>query len=427
MFSNTRARRIDTLKSNSVDKRARLINFVCLLGAGIGLSSIPFDWVTAPRWMFVEDIVSVLVFIAILFLNRSGKSQLSRILLLAFVNLLFAVNTYLLGTESGVDLMFFGLAAFSFMIWDLEEKYLMATFTLVPIAMYFWFKTLPAGFALDPMPPEAAASYSIYSAIMAFLTIVTSVYYLQRTNQASEAALKESRMQMINAEKMAALGEMSGSLAHEINTPLAAMRLQASILKRMTTSSNPDLLKIGQKSEIIDSLIERVAKISVYLEKYARNAEHDPFEITPVESIVNDTLPLCLEKFKVHDIDLRVSPYDSQKLKIKCRSVQISQVLLNLLNNAYSAVSKLDEKWVQLSVDEKGPLIEISVTDSGAGIPEDVQENLFQPYFTTKAAGVGTGLGLSISKSIVDNHGGNIYLDATHANTRFVIAMPVSS
>ena len=104
--------------------------------------------------------------------------------------------------------------------------------------------------------------------------------------------------------------------------------------------------------------------------------------------------------------------------------MQLGQVLLNLLSNAHDAVQALSEKWVKVAVEDRGPDLLISVTDSGPGIPTEVADRLMEPFYTTKEVGKGTGLGLSISKGIIDAHQGKIELDRHSPNTRFNITLP---
>jgi C4-dicarboxylate-specific signal transduction histidine kinase len=109
---------------------------------------------------------------------------------------------------------------------------------------------------------------------------------------------------------------------------------------------------------------------------------------------------------------------------IECRESQISQVLLNLLSNAHDAVQGTEKAWIALSVKELGEHFEISVTDSGHGIPESIAQKVMKPFFTTKPLGKGTGLGLSISSNIMIDHHGELRVDTTSANTRFVMTLP---
>ena len=111
--------------------------------------------------------------------------------------------------------------------------------------------------------------------------------------------------------------------------------------------------------------------------------------------------------------------------EIFCRDTQISQVLLNLLNNSFDAIAGDPEAWVELSVYQKNEYIEISIVDSGKGISPEIQQKIMHPFFTTKEIGKGTGLGLSISKEIVKSHGGKFFVELDSANTKFVIQIPI--
>ena len=109
---------------------------------------------------------------------------------------------------------------------------------------------------------------------------------------------------------------------------------------------------------------------------------------------------------------------------MQCRATQISQVLLNLLNNACDAIRDLPEKWIRIGYEESVAGFELSVTDSGTGIDRAILDKLFQPFFTTKGVNVGTGLGLSISKGIAESHGGSLEYDSSCPNTRFILSLP---
>ncbi len=114
-------------------------------------------------------------------------------------------------------------------------------------------------------------------------------------------------------------------------------------------------------------------------------------------------------------------------MQINCVAEQISQVLLNLLNNAFDAVMDGPpdkRRWVRVDIDLTGENVQLKVTDCGDGISAEVQMKLMQPFFTTKGTGKGTGLGLSISKGIVEKHGGQLFYNRESKNTCFVISLP---
>ena len=121
---------------------------------------------------------------------------------------------------------------------------------------------------------------------------------------------------------------------------------------------------------------------------------------------MEDTLYLCKERFTAYDIEIRTQIQSDAQ--IECRPTQISQVITNLLGNAYDAIEKLPEKWVSLDLRTYSKGAEIRITDSGNGIHPDTLKKVMHPFFTTKEVGKGTGLGLSISFGIIEEHQGSL-------------------
>jgi signal transduction histidine kinase len=168
----------------------------------------------------------------------------------------------------------------------------------------------------------------------------------------------------------------------------------------------------------------RISRIVDALLSFARDAGGDPVTPVAVEQIFADALALCRQRFVEHAIDLSVAP-PAASLIVECRPVQLAQVLLNLLGNAHDAAQAAPERWVRLAAEVTDGSLQISVTDSGAGIPAMHRERIFEPFFTTKPSDRGTGLGLSLSRGIVEAHHGTLTLDERSAHTRFVIRMPL--
>ena len=158
----------------------------------------------------------------------------------------------------------------------------------------------------------------------------------------------------------------------------------------------------------------------------ARESSADEFRETPVREIVDETLELCAERFRAHNIRLTVSAVDPTAL-ISCREAQICQVLLNLLQNAYDElVDREGDRWVNLDVTCCAGWVVFSVSDSGPGISPEDRAHIMEPFFTTKPVGKGTGLGLSISRSIAIEHGGTLELDEESPHTCFRLKLPLS-
>lgn len=251
---------------------------------------------------------------------------------------------------------------------------------------------------------------------------------LLETNVALERKVEERTRQFLDVQarlsstaKMSALGEMAGGIAHEINNPLATIQTVSSQLSEIVTEKPlNESLAVSMCSQITETT-ERIAEIIRGLRSFSRDGSNDRYECVQVGRLIRETLSFCSERFRLHGVEVTVEvPED---LHLDARSTEVSQVMLNLFNNAYDAIQDLKEKWIHILARDLGEFIEIHVTDSGSGVPEEVREKIFLPFFTTKDVGKGTGLGLSISHGIVHGHGGEMILDSSCANTRFIVRL----
>lgn len=277
------------------------------------------------------------------------------------------------------------------------------------------------------------SGYSVYLALSLnlFMLLISAflleqLTFTQRAEALIEARTKElenSRLQLINASKMASLGEMASGLAHEINNPLAIIQGKVKVISLMFEDMNikhPPLISEVDKIKITTERIEKIVK---GLRNFSRPSQYDPFEPTSLHKIIQETLDLCSEKFKAEGISIII--HNIPKIFISCRPSEISQVLINLFNNSRDAIRDRDIKWIELSFKISGNTLSIIFTDSGPGIPREIAEKIMEPFYTTKDASMGTGLGLSIAKSLVENHGGVLRLDPDHENTCFVLELNI--
>lgn len=234
--------------------------------------------------------------------------------------------------------------------------------------------------------------------------------------------LEEQRKQTIQSAKFSSLGEMASGIAHEINNPLAVIVARSTHIREMAAKGDFDRDKLISYSTKIEQTANRVSKIIKGLRSFARNSEKDPFTSVPLETIIEGTLDLCRERLKNNSIELRLET--PPPIAIDCREFQISQVLLNLLNNSLDAIENSAEKWVAIKYKDRGNGLEIHVSDSGPGIPDNLKEKIMQPFFTTKEVGKGTGLGLSISRGILLDHNGSLLLNTASPHTCFIVSLP---
>jgi len=229
---------------------------------------------------------------------------------------------------------------------------------------------------------------------------------------------KEKQKSVVNA-KFAALGELSASIAHEINNPLGVISGYAELLQLTSTTASAE--DISKKSDIILKSCDRISHIVKSLKKFSRSEEGQYTECL-LQDLINEAIVLTKPKLKLRMIKLQCNLIENSL--ILCNEIEIEQVIVNLINNAIDAISSLSDKWVDISVTETPSHYNISVTDAGLGIPLDIQHVIFEPFFTTKKGSEGTGLGLSIVKGILDSHGAVISIDNNSLNTRFTINFP---
>ncbi len=247
---------------------------------------------------------------------------------------------------------------------------------------------------------------------------------LERTEQLSQSqkTIVEQQQAVVMVSKLSAIGEMAGGVAHEINTPLAIIQMRADQLLEYLNEEPQDKAMIQSALEAIVKTVTRISKIVNGLRTFARDGSKDPVQPVLINRIVEDTFSLCREKFNNNGVKLQY--FSESNIEFECRPGEISQVLLNFLNNAFDAIQSYREKWIRVEAIDTPKNILISITDSGNGIPEEIQEKIMQPFFTTKEIGKGTGLGLSISTGIIEGHGGKIEIDNQSPNTRFVLTIP---
>jgi len=267
----------------------------------------------------------------------------------------------------------------------------------------------------------SATGYSELHLVSKLFNVLLRI--IDRNTKRQFELIESERAKALHQAKMASLGQMASGIAHEINNPLSILNGRLVKTEKFLRATPPDVESATSTVRSIEQIVFRIAKIVRGLRQFSREASKDPFELKPLREILEETLDLCSQRFQNHGIRVTTSEL-KMDLMIECQTVQISQVLLNLLNNSFDAVIELPEKWVRLDVEDRGDQVVIRITDSGPGISSEVAQKIMDPFFTTKEVGKGTGLGLSLSRGIVEYHQGQLYLDVDHKNTSFVIQLP---
>jgi signal transduction histidine kinase len=227
-----------------------------------------------------------------------------------------------------------------------------------------------------------------------------------------------------SSARLAELGTLSAGIAHEINNPLNIISGFAYVLNRHVQGNDVGIQKLGKCVSGITIACKRIANIISGMKYFSRDGSNDVFIDCKVQKLINEIKPVCEGALISRGIELKFN-VEPEEMCLYCRPVQLAQILLNLINNAVDAIENLESKWIQICffLDADGSPV-ITVTDSGSGIPTELQTRIFVPFFTTKDVGKGAGLGLSIAHGIVMQHGGTIAVNNACINTQFIIKFP---
>lgn len=254
--------------------------------------------------------------------------------------------------------------------------------------------------------------------------IFASLANLALKNASLYKQLQETQSQLIQAEKMAALGQLAGGLAHEINNPLSGILGLAQLILETADKSSQNY----QDLKDIEKAVFRCKKIISSLLSFARQ-EKTKMEPVSVNEVIEETLVLCAKQLELKHVNL-VKELGRDLPPVNGDFQQLMQVFLNLFTNARDAIPNGGTVTIKTRLSSPGPdkkeLLTVTVADTGAGIPAGILDRVFDPFFTTKPAGKGTGLGLSVCLGIINKHSGAILAHSEAGKgSVFTIYLPV--
>ncbi len=261
--------------------------------------------------------------------------------------------------------------------------------------------------------------------------IVTALALAKRTEQRllkAELELQQMQKHVMDAGKLAAIGELAAGVAHEINNPLAIMMENAGWIQDLLKSEDPhseeNTEEIFSSLQTITTQGHRCREITHKLLSFARKPDNTA-NVVHINSMLEDIAGFARQKAKYRGVEVRLN-LDPQAGNVESSPTEVQQIILNLINNAIDAIEK-EDGLVQLRSTREDNFVRIDVEDNGPGIPAEILPNIFEPFFTTKAAGKGTGLGLSICRDILSRMGGSISVDSVFGQgCVFHVRLPLS-
>jgi len=277
----------------------------------------------------------------------------------------------------------------------------------------------------------ALAAAAVWLSLVFALLFISQRLRLARLRQRSRDELKrlvEERTRelrtaqegLVQSAKLAALGQMSAALAHEINQPLTTQRMQLATLRLLLDNQRYD--EARQALEPLEQMLTRMAALTGHLKTFARNSPSGLRERLDLATVVDQALQLLDTRIRAEQVE--VSQYLARPAWVRGDAIRLEQVLINLLRNALDAMAGKSYKRLEIRIEIEAEQWRLSVLDSGGGIPAEHLANVFDPFFTTKPVGEGLGLGLAISYGIIHEAGGRLTVDNQPGGARFSLTLP---
>ena len=266
----------------------------------------------------------------------------------------------------------------------------------------------------------------VFGFLAIIMTTIFTTHLAVSQLQQSDATMQELNAQLVQSDKLAAIGKMAAGVAHEINNPLNVILQKTGwmedLLEEEDIKESENFEEFQTSVQKIEEHVERARKVVHNMLGFARKMEPH-LENVDINDTINQTITILENYARTNNIEIQVDL--SGKLPIIASDqAQLQQVFLNLLTNAIDAIGK--EGLVEIKSRRLDSRICISIKDDGPGIPAEKQKNVFDPFFTTKETGKGTGLGLSVSYNIIEKMGGKIRLKSqVGKGTIFTVEVPI--
>lgn len=375
----------------------------------------------SPLSVNTMTFAAALPVLILIYKNKINRAR--NYFVVVFNLLLFIFSTHVDLIPFHFNNLFFASALLPFILYSKSERFirlfgvLMSIFLLFTVTLQDYSIAWPFTI-VKPFWNQQA------SHVLTLVLILLSVHTVLRFHDFTLKYLDDERARLINTDKLATLGELSSSLAHELKNPLAVIMSRTSLLQERSELGPVSKEDLDKTIAVIMRTGHRIEQTIKSIQALSRDSTRDELSPIPLKILLDDVIILLDHKFKAKEVELKIVDYDSG-WQVMGRESQLVQVLMNLIGNAIDAVEKLQNRWVEVSFLQNQSHFLIQVKDSGAGIDSDLVKKIMSPFFTTKSSGKGTGLGLSISRRIMKDHEGDLVYVPDQGHTVFHMQFPL--
>lgn len=345
-----------------------------------------------------------------------------KLLFAAKIYLFFALNLWILyrcydlGSAAGTHYLYLTLLAIPFVIFGFESKWKSIVLSLLP-AILFMIVERSSFFEVTRL--EFPGSHQNLNSTVVKLTVIAFYMVAFYMFDVGQQKYKD-------VFKQALSGSQTSTLAHELNNVVTSLSLSQRKLKKLTSMPEPNSERIETAFQEIEKITNQLSRI-LHATLSMSRSQTDTHAPCSINSIVQDALLVCQVKLARKSVEVQIEESSDLESEVLGHEGELLQVLTNLIGNASDAIQSLDTKWIKIGWEKTANSVQIYVTDSGNGIDPKIRKKIFAPLFTTKQRNHGTGLGLWLSKEILKRHGGELYLDESSTNTRFVMKLPAKT
>lgn len=397
-------------------------NFMMFTGLAFTSIYLLFSLLSQNWTLLAIHVSEIAVILFGFYAIRKGHSLLGRVVTLMLTNINLAILSLILGKDSMVHMFFLPTIVLPFFTFESTDKKAILSSSFFGLICWTTIIALPeSAFAAK----HHTSLYSPWIPVIGGPLATAAVgFHAQILFQKAVQAWSIHRHELAYQSRMAALGEMAGGIAHEINSPLTVIAGSTSLIRLQSANGAMDQEKFWAHLQRIEHTTKRIARIVAGLNSFASTESQMSREFITTETLMESVLNLCSEKFRLKGITIKTEKVEPALLQGK--PALLTQAILNIVNNAHDAIIQRQEKWIEIRGHIQGKEYVFEIIDSGRGILPEIADRMMQPFFTTKQPGQATGLGLPISHGIVAQHQGQIFYDQKSPNTKFVIRLPLN-
>jgi signal transduction histidine kinase len=364
---------------------------------------------------------SILLYTAVLYVARRHCFLTARLGYLLVCHLIMLFGIYLYGKETNLTLFFLHLSLFPFLLFRAREWRWIVVSSIMAFVMFeiTELELIPTG--IRPLEDITVSVIRLLCAIAAFIGItLPAVLLLWQSNQQYRKAIQRNRVLAMD-EKLAAIGRLAAGAAHEINNPLAIIRLTLQNLENVANVHEQRGCKLR-----LQKAYDAIQRIHDILQKLLASAHRVPIVAEPL--CVNTIADLLMQRSQRylhhHGIQLKVCVDLAAHAVIRCQQQHVIDAVDSLINNALEAMMGYQSPTISLTLRSQDEFFHVQVEDTGPGVSEEMGRSIFTPFFTTKEVGSGLGLSLYSARCIARQYGGDLTCDKGPGG-RFCLSLPI--